>query len=747
MRTIASILAVFGLTLALAGCGGSSGCGSLSGGGTAAGTGSCNNSTPPPAGSTVASLSVSSSVATLPGDGSSSATITVLAKDANNNAVGSAPVTLSASAGALTGAATSTDKNGNVTATLSAAGLSAGASITVTATSGSVSGKTTLTVAAVQRTVTVQTSSPQIPSDNTSPATITAVVKDANNNFVPNVVVQFQASSGGLVVNPPAAGGTPGLTDSRGTATATLSVGGDQSLRTITVTATLGTSTSTVNVNVVGTTAGLAGPSSLVLGNTGTYTISLNDAGKNALPNQNVQVTSSAGNTLSASTVKTDASGHATFTVTASKAGADTLSASALGTSASLNLTVSSQQFQFTAPAASASIAISASPCTPNIPVSINWQDNGMPVAAGTTVSFSSTRGTLSASSAVTDASGNAQVMICATSAGPATLSASGSGVSATRAITFISTNPSAVDLQASPSTVPITGQSTLTAIVRDAAGNLVANQAVDFTLSDVTGGSLSLASATTDVQGIAQTVYTASNTASATNGVSVNAKLHSNTAINKTATLTVDGAPLHISFGTGNKLLENGTQTAFIMNWFVSVLDSTGHPVPNTQVTLTIHSSSSPFAGYMKGAYTVCGGSWVQYDGTHKGDCAASPQVLPTPPTACANEDVNLNGQLDTGEDLNVDGALEPGDIALASPGVVTTGSDGTSTFQVIYPEDHANWVQVTLTANATVSGTESSNSTTFVLPILASYLTNVGSSPPGAVSPYGTGLCGDKH
>jgi hypothetical protein len=695
-------------------------------------------------------------VAAIPGDGSSSATITVQAKDANNNAVASAPITLSASAGTLTGAASTTDKNGTVTATLSGAGVAPGTAITLTATSGAVSGKATVTIATIQQSITLQTSSPQIPSDNTSPATITASVKDANNNLVPGVVVQFQSSSGGLVVNTPAGQTVAGITDATGKATANLSVGSDPSIRAITVTGSVGTATATVTVNVVGTTAGIAGPASLVLGSVGSYTVSLNDAGKNALANQTVQISSSAGNTLSAKTVTTDASGHATFTVTASKAGADTLSASALGTAASLALTVSNQQFVFTAPAASAQIPITGSlttPCTPNTPVTVNWQANSAPVAAGTMVNFSATRGTLSAASAVTDGSGNAQVMICATSAGPAILTASGSGVSATQNVTFVSTSPSAIDLQPTPPTVPITGQSTLTAVVRDAAGNLVANQVVDFTLTDVTGGSLSLASATTDVQGIAQTVYTASTTASATNGVSVTAQLHNNTAISKTATLTVNGSPLNISFGTGNKLLENATQTAFIMDWFVSVLDSTGHPVPNTQVQLVIHSSLNPLFGYAKGSYTVCGGAWVQYDGHSPGNCNGSPRVAPAAPTSCFNEDVNLNGLLDPGEDLNKDGKLEPGDIAGATaltgqnPGFVTTGTDGTGAFQVTYPEDHAQWVQVTLTAKATVAGTESSSSTTFILPMLATYLTNTNASPPGFVSPYGTGACSDPN
>jgi len=268
----------------------------------------------------------------------------------------------------------------------------------------------------------------------------------------------------------------------------------------------------------------------------------------------------------------------------------------------------------------------------------------------------------------------------------------------------------------------------------------------VDFSLTDITGGKLSLASAITDVGGVAQSVYTASTTPSATNGVSVTATVHG-TAITKTATLTVDGAALHITIGTGNQIRENPTKTAFIMDWFMAVTDASGHPVPSTAVSLTIHSASRPFYGYWKGSYQNCGsGGWQQYDGTSTAACTVGPPAKPaTGPTACFNEDVNLNGILDPGEDATTpaSGALLPGDVALTSPGVVTTAADGTGTFTVVYPEDHALWVQVTLTAKATVAGTESSTSTTFVLPILAAYLSTTTSTPPGFVSPYGVKAC----
>ncbi|MGH8232303.1 MAG: hypothetical protein ACRESY_10820, partial [Steroidobacteraceae bacterium] len=96
--------------------------------------------------------------------------------------------------------------------------------------------------------------------------------------------------------------------------------------------------------------------------------------------------------------------------------------------------------------------------------------------------------------------------------------------------------------------------------------------------------------------------------------------------------------------------------------------------------------------------------------------------------------------------------GRLDPGNVAAVSPGSVTTAAttisngsssttiNGSAALSVVYPEDHANWVQVVLTATATVSGTETSTTSTFWLPILATYLTTVTASPPGFVSPYGT-------
>ncbi len=73
-------------------------------------------------------------------------------------------------------------------------------------------------------------------------------------------------------------------------------------------------------------------------------------------------------------------------------------------------------------------------------------------------------------------------------------ITASGSGVTAQLQVNFVATVPSQIDVQASPDTVETSGQSTITAIVRDAQDNLVEGQTVDFQLTDKTGGSISVA-------------------------------------------------------------------------------------------------------------------------------------------------------------------------------------------------------------------------------------------------------------
>ena len=139
--------------------------------------------------------------------------------------------------------------------------------------------------------ITLITSSPQVPSDGTADATITALVRDANNNVVEGVSVLFQTDSGSLVATQPT------VTDTSGQVTATLSTAGDPTNRVITVTGTADTLSDTVTVDVVGTTLLVSGPGNLPQSQVGDYNIVLTDSSGNGIGGITVDLSSSNNNT------------------------------------------------------------------------------------------------------------------------------------------------------------------------------------------------------------------------------------------------------------------------------------------------------------------------------------------------------------------------------------------------------------------------------------------------------------------
>ena len=618
--------------------------------------------------------------------------------------------------------------------------------------------------------ITLLASSPNLPSDNSKPVTITAIARSAGNQLVSGAAIDFIASSGGVLPVQTTAGSVgsnqvkAGTTDANGIAQATLSTPGDYANRSITVTAISGGASSTINVSVVGTTLTVNGAASLVLGASATYTVALSDASNNGISGQTVTIASKAGNKLSATTVATDALGHASFQVTASVAGSDTISVTALGQSASLALTVSAQSFSFAAP------ATLLPPLGTLQTLTVNWTNAGVPQSG--TVTFSTTRGQIvggTASSLIEPiTNGTASMQISSTTAGPAVITATAvtGAVTVTTqvSLTFVATMPNSMNLQASPATVAVQGQSTVTAIVRDVNNNLVSGQTVDFQLTDVTNGSISVGTAVTDLQGQAQTVYTASTRPSAANGVVITATIPTAPAVQAaTVNLTVGGQTLFLSLGTGSNIFENVQKTQFQLPYVVQALDAAGNPVGNVQLTMKVEdlppvnpgpplvnppyapaapdftAYSSSYAAYAKGFYAIVSGKWVaQYSAYCLNEDVSGTGVLPPPvPPATSSP-----------EDLNGNGVLDPGGVATVSPSPVTTDSTGTANVTIFYPEDHNTWVQVRLTATATVAGTQTSTSAVFYLPILATYLTNTSASPPGQFSPYGISAnCADPQ
>ncbi|HEX9138976.1 MAG TPA: Ig-like domain-containing protein [Steroidobacteraceae bacterium] len=706
-NSLAFLLAVVAFN-AFTGCGGgSNGCSNFA---------TCSTGSSGGGGNGVATITLTTSVATIPTDGSALATITATALNANRNAVTGVTVTFSASAGSVVVTSGTTDASGVATATLSGSGVASGTNITVTAASGGIDGTIPVQVINAQQTISLTTSVPQMPSNGSAPATITALVRGASNQLLPGVSVNFSATSGGL------SGTNPAVTGANGAATILLVTAGDPTDRVITVTATAGSSTAQIAVSVIGTTLNLAGPNTLISGNQGTYTVALTDSGGAGIGNKAVAITDSAGNMLSAASLTTDAAGNASFTMTAGAAANDTLTATSLGLTAQEAVTISNQLFSFTTPATGTNIPISTSQA-----VTVNWTAGGV-AQVGKTVTFSTTRGIFGgvagevSTTAVTDATGTATVNISSTSAGPAVITASGTGVTAQDNVNFVATAPTMLVLQASPDTVPTEGESTVSATLTDANGNLVANQTIDFQLQDVTGGSLSVGTAVTNSQGQAQTVYTASGTASAKNGVTITGTVPAFPAPAVPAaqvSLTVGGQTVFLSLGTGAFISENTAKTQFIMPWVVTAVDSAGNPVDGVNVTLVISTVS-----YGKGGWIAGTSQWEQ---------TGTPNAVPPTITGITVCPALTN-------------PVYPGNIAAVAPSTVTTSAvsePGSAALNVLYPEDYADWVYVSLTATATVTGTQSSSSTSFWLPILASYVNTITSAIPGQTSPFGVGPC----
>lgn len=564
--------------------------------------------------------------------------------------------------------------------------------------------------------LTLITSQPQILSDGSDSATLTAIVRDANNNTVTGVPVVFSASSGSLAVSNPA------TTDAGGAVTAELSTPSNFQNRAITVTATADNFTDSVDVDVSGTTLLINGPTSLPLGDFGNYNVVIADAGGNGISGQSVDITSSNNNAVSATPLTTDVTGQASFTLTANSSGADALTAAGLGLSTNLTVNVSSDQFAFTAPAANTEIPLN----TPQT-FTVQWLVNGAPVADGSQISFSSTRGTVSAPTATTTG-GLASITVTATNAGPAVVTATNSAGTSTQIIAeFVATTPAEIELQASPFTVGPQEQSALTAIVRDAAGNLVKNQTVTFTLTDVTGGSLSVAQGVTNSQGRVQSFYTSSTQTSAAGGVVVSAGVQG-TALADTVNLTVAERELFISIGTGNSI-EEPNAAQYRVEYVVQVTDAQGSGVSGVTVQLSILSEN-----YRKGFRVWNGVNWVT-----------------TITATCPDEDVNNNGILDPGEDLNSSTLLEAGNIAAVSVqgvggGTLTTDANGFGFVDIFYPQEFAYYIESLLTATASVAGTEFAEPTTFVLTGSAADFTNENVAPPGVTSPFGVSAdCAD--
>ena len=579
---------------------------------------------------------------------------------------------------------------------------------------GTSGGGTGMTEAA---SLELRTNEPSVGSDGRTVATITAFVKDAANRALANQTVDFSTSDTGSVIQV-----VSSRTDASGVASATLQVT-DPANRALTVRATSGSLGASVDLSVVGTTLTLNGPSSLVLNVPTEFTIGLRDAAGTALAGQPIAVSSAAGNTVSAGSVVTDSAGQARLLFTGTRAGPDTLTVSALGASAAASLQVASTQITFSSPAPRAEIPVSTAQS-----VTVNYTVAGVP-QAGQPIQFTSTRGTVSPASAVTDAAGNATVSLQSTTAGAATISALAGSIVSSQPVEFVSLSPAKLALQASPANVGVnlsaasTNSSQLIAVVRDAADNPVKGQTVSFSaVADPSNGRIEPAIATTDSSGVATVAFFPGANSSGFNQIVVRAELPGK-GVSGTTSLTASRQELVVRAGTGNAITEPDP-SRFAMPWTAVVTDASGNPVVGASIQASLVA-----VAYHKGYWLRGTERWEQ-------------QITKT----CPSEDINAgpgngNLRLDAGEDTNGDGQLTPGNVAavqvLSTDG--RTDANGLASIQVVYPQDYGAWVDLRLRVTiTTIAGTEGVDQRTFTLPVSATDLTGV-PPPPGQPSPFG--------
>ncbi|NMP33503.1 hypothetical protein HII17_18300 [Thalassotalea sp. M1531] len=591
--------------------------------------------------------------------------------------------------------------------------------------------------------ITLIANAQQLASSGAQEVLLTAIAKDGNNNLVKDATLAFSSDSGQIQV-------TNAVTGDNGQASAILRTQGNPENRTIKVTAIKGTVSDDIDVFVVGTNVQLTGSSSLALGDVNTFIINVVNSDSEGIAGAEVALSlsgqaSEAGGEVADITIPdsviTDASGQATVSIVGNSGGSNSIVASTLGATTTKSVSVQADSFTFTSfndgngtiinP--SSAITLPDVLLSDTATVTLTWNRSNTPVADGTVVEFTTTRGTLPSNQGVIT-NGTVSVTVNSSDAGDAIVTFTGTDgdvvLSNSLEFEFVAESVDTVIAQASPSSIGPSGQtSTISVIVKDANGNLVKNKVIDFNLSDTTGGSIFPASAVTDSSGNASTVYT-SNAVSAQDDVAITATVRDQQDKSDTVTLTVADRELFIALGTGNEIQDN--VTTYTKQFIAFVTDADGNPVVGQKLTI----SSVP-EGYYKG-------QWVRiYDGDEFIRWETRGEVATNGTHYCTNEDVNRDGILDPGEDTNNNGFLTPGNVVASLLTVsvendntvvveAITDDEGKVNIDLVYAQSYGNWVDINLIVSGKVSGTESSVKTTYSLPVSGEDVSNEDVAPP---------------
>lgn len=465
----------------------------------------------------LATARVSSLVATpaaIAADNSTTSSLEATVLDANGNAVPAAPVTWTTSLGTLSSSSTTTNASGKATVTLRGA-VSGTASIKATAVAGPMTATVDLLAdSSTAKAVTLVATPTSIAANGVESSRLVVTVKDANGNLVPSSQITWTTSLGTL-------SSASTATNASGTSEVTLS-GTVAGSATVTARTPAGGSTAVVALNGDLNTAKVAGltatPPSIVANNSETSTLvaTVNDANGNPVVNAPVSWSSSLGTLSSASTV-TNAAGRATVTLRGAVAGSASVTASAVAGALTENVTLiadSSTARVLQVVASPTSILANGTSSSTLVATVQDANGNALPAS---TVNWSSTSGSLSASATTTGSDSKTTVILTSsTVAGLATITASAAAGSSSAGVTFTANPATArvIGVAASPASVVANGTSfsTLSATVTDDNGNRVPGVSVSWTS---TLGTLAGTSSTTGSTGVA-TINISSTTAGA---------------------------------------------------------------------------------------------------------------------------------------------------------------------------------------------------------------------------------------
>lgn len=451
--------------------------------------------------------------------------------------------------------------------------------------------ETLITTASARHILSLTANRTSVKADGQDTATLTLHVEDAAGHALAGEAVTLNTDGGQLST-------TGGKTDSNGDMTVTLSslragefhvtaIDGGQSITHEGITF-VGILSGRVLVNK---TAADANGSDAV-----TYTVSLEDATGAPVAGQEITLSTTLG-TLSAASGNTDANGKLSVTLTSTQAGEAIVKASAG------DLSLTADTVTFSEQALTQSIGTSKTQARADgqdaVIYTVTVRKVDGTAVAGQTVNWSTNLGTISTPSSVTDDSGKATVTLISLEAGDAIVRAGIADTSLTAPVVEFEAVLSA-SLAADKTTAGADGVTavTWTTTVKDAAGNTVAGQTINWS-ADL--GTLAQASSVTNSNGEATTTQTSTQAGTATVTSTVG------NASPVTGTVSFEAVVAAISLEAETSSAETGST----VNLTAFVVDHDGQPMQGQWVTLTTTGGTLSVSRFItdssgKGTFTL---------------------------------------------------------------------------------------------------------------------------------------------